>query len=41
MGQAARARVLAGHTAADRARELERALRKAAAAEQPALEEAL
>jgi spore maturation protein CgeB len=39
MGQAARARVLAGHTAADRARELEAALAEAAAMAQPALEE--
>jgi spore maturation protein CgeB len=39
MGQAARARVLAGHTAADRARELETALGEAAAVEQPALAE--
>jgi spore maturation protein CgeB len=39
MGQAARARVLAGHTAADRARELEAALAEAAAVAQPAIEE--
>jgi spore maturation protein CgeB len=39
MGLAARARVLAGHRAADRARELETALREAAAVGQPALEE--
>ena len=39
MGRAARARVLNGHTAADRARELESALREAAAVEQPALAE--
>jgi spore maturation protein CgeB len=39
MGRAARARVLAGHTAADRARELETALGEAATAEAPALEE--
>ena len=39
MGRAARARVMNGHTAADRAAELETALREAAAAEQPALEE--
>jgi spore maturation protein CgeB len=39
MGRAARARVLDGHTAADRARELETALGEAAAVEQPQLEE--
>jgi spore maturation protein CgeB len=39
MGRAARARVLAGHTAADRARELQTALGEAATAEAPALEE--
>jgi spore maturation protein CgeB len=39
MGRAARARVLAGHTAADRARELEAALGEAASVGQPALEE--
>jgi spore maturation protein CgeB len=39
MGQAARQRVLAGHTAADRARELEAALLEAAAVGQPLLEE--
>jgi spore maturation protein CgeB len=41
MGQAARNRVLGGHTAADRARELEAALLEAAAAAQPQLEDAL
>jgi spore maturation protein CgeB len=39
MGRAARARVLDGHTAADRARELETALGEAAMVEQPQLEE--
>jgi spore maturation protein CgeB len=41
MGQAAQARVLNGHTAADRARELETALNEAATAPQPVLEDAL
>ena len=39
IGQAARARVMNGHTAADRARELESALLEAAEVGQPALEE--
>ncbi|HEY0147918.1 MAG TPA: glycosyltransferase [Allosphingosinicella sp.] len=39
MGEAARARVLNGHSAADRARELETALNEAATAPQPVLEE--
>ncbi|HEX8583302.1 MAG TPA: glycosyltransferase [Allosphingosinicella sp.] len=38
MGRAARVRVLAGHTAADRARELDVALREAAMVAQPELE---